>query len=126
AAWNKSVQDLTPQQAAWKAGPGRHSIWQIVNHMLYWREEGLRRAAGGAKPTEDEIKRMNFAEPEAVSDAAWRATLARLEDTQKRVAAALADENVNIERIVYYLPHDCYHFGQINLLRAMQGLKPIE
>jgi hypothetical protein len=42
------------------------------------------------------------------------------------VAAALRDEKMPIDRLRYVLPHDCYHFGQINLLRAMLGLPPIE
>src|SRR5688572_1266931 len=37
-AFSVVFQDLTPQQAAWKPSPQRHSIWQILNHMTFWRE----------------------------------------------------------------------------------------
>jgi hypothetical protein len=42
AAWSKSLNDLTPAQAAWRppatVGGERHSIWQLVLHMIFWRE----------------------------------------------------------------------------------------
>lgn len=31
-----------------------------------------------------------------------------------------------LERLVYHLPHESYHMGQIMYLRAMQGLPPLE
>src|SRR6185503_3362504 len=59
ASWSKSIDDLSPQQAAWSPAPGRHSIWQIVLHMAFWRETWLRRVESGQKPTDDEVKRGN-------------------------------------------------------------------
>ena len=53
----------------------------------------------------------------------------RLRETQERMAAALADPGLSEEHarvLAYFVPHDCYHFGQINLLRGMVGMKPIE
>lgn len=126
AAWSKAVDGLTPAQAAWKPGPGRNSIWQQVNHMVFWREVTLRRLAGGAGPTEEEIRRGNFADPTEVSDAAWRAARDRFADSHRRIAAAIADEKNPLDRPLHHVPHDAYHVGQIMLLRALQGLPPIE
>lgn len=126
AAWRTSVQDLTAVQAAWTPAEGRHSIWQIVNHVIYWREHELRLAAGGPRASDEERARLNFLRPTEASDRRWQETLRRLGETQQRIGAAIADERVNIDRIRYLLPHDCYHFGQINYLRAMQGLPAIE
>lgn len=126
AAWSKSVDGLTAQQAAWKPGPGRHSIWQIVHHMLFWREDALARLEGKAHPPEDEVARLNFLEPAEVSENAWRATVDRFRRSQEAVDKALADSSKSLERLQYLLPHDSYHMGQINLLRALQGIKPIE
>lgn len=125
AAWSKSIQDLSPEQAAWTPTPGRHSIWQIVEHMCFWRESWLRRAATGQKPTKEEIQVGNFPVIRTFTPEAWAATLARFRETQSRVVAALEGAAPN-PALFYFLPHDCYHFGQINLLRAMQGLAPIE
>src|SRR5262245_47065683 len=109
AGWEKSIADLTPQQAAWKPAAGRHSIWQIALHIIFWRENELRRTASGQKPTPEEIERLNFPEPEAPTAAAWDKARERLKDAQSKIAALIADPAVNIERIAYLLPHDCYH-----------------
>ena len=132
AAWSKSLDNLTPQQAAWQppsaAGVDgrRHSIWQLVLHMIFWRESWLRRLASGQKPTKEEVAAGNFPPVTDASQAAWDAARKRFETTQDRLTEALRDPNTDISAIAYFLPHDCYHFGQVNYLRAMLGLKPIE
>jgi hypothetical protein len=126
APWHKSVAGLTTAQAAWSPGPGRHSIWQIIEHMMFWREDTLRRLAGGARPTPAELASGNFPQIGDRSEAAWRATVERFEGTQRRIAEALADPGNPLDRLGYLLPHDSYHVGQINYLRALQELPPIE
>jgi len=31
---SKALEGLTAAQAAWKPSPARHSIWQIVRHLI--------------------------------------------------------------------------------------------
>ncbi|MGH7244621.1 MAG: DinB family protein [Phycisphaerales bacterium] len=137
ASWSKSLEGLTAQQAAWQppdavslhgqAGK-RHSIWQNVLHMCLWREHWLRRLVGQKTPKED-LERLNFPEITDISEGAWASARARFIESQKQIGAALANSAVSdeqFEAIAHFLPHDCYHFGQINYLRAMQGLQPIE
>lgn len=132
ASWSKSLEGLTPEQAAWRppSAPGvageRKSIWQNVLHMIFWRESWLRRAATGQKPTKEEVDAGNLPAIPEVSQAAWDATRRRFEDTQQRMAAAIADPATADKPLIYFLPHDCYHFGQVNYLRGMLGLAPIE
>jgi uncharacterized damage-inducible protein DinB len=130
AAWSKSINDLTPAQAAWQPPaslPGtRHSIWQLALHMIFWRESWLRRVATGQKPSKDELANFNFPTIADPSADAWQATLRRFQSTQENVAEALRSRGPEADPLHYFLPHDCYHFGQINMLRGMQGLKPIE
>ena len=119
ASWSKSVEGLTPQQAAWTPAPGRHSIWQNVLPVIFWREDALERLeTGRGALSDDEVARRNFPSPAEVSAAAWEKTVARLHQSQERVGAALANPKHSLERLQYLLPHDCYHFGQINLLRG--------
>jgi uncharacterized damage-inducible protein DinB len=131
-AWEKSTwwpafsvvfQDLTPQQAAWKPAPARHSIWQILHHMCLWREVCVQRVRG-EKPPDEELERRNWEEPADVTDQSWRQALARFERSQRLVREALADESVDIEKLRYLLPHDAHHVGQVTYLRALQGLPP--
>lgn len=131
AAWSKSIDGLTPDQAAWSppsrdGHPGRTSIWQIVLHMVFWRENALRRLETGKGPSDDEVSRLNFPKIDDVSEGAWAAARRRLAETQERVIVALRDPRAEADRVMYLLPHDSYHIGQINYLRAMQGLAPIE
>jgi len=125
APWSKSLSGLTPAEAAWKPSPQRHSIWQIVNHMIFWREHELRNLVG-KKPDESEINRRNWEEPNSPTDGAWSATLARFAETHRQIAEAIANEKNSIERLCYLMPHDSYHVGQAMYVRALQGLPPIE
>jgi len=126
ASWHKSVSPLTAAQAAWTPAPGRHSVWQIVEHMIFWREDNLRRLAGGGKPTPEQLASGNFPVIADTSEAGWRGTVSRFERSHRQIADAIADERNPLDRVQYLLPHDCYHCGQINYLRALQGLAPLE
>ena len=122
--WEGSFADLSPQQAAWRPGEGRNSIWQHLNHICFWRETVLRRLKGDP-PKDDEIARRNFEAPAEVNDAAWRAARDRLKRAHESIRAAIADENVPVDKLQYLLPHDAYHLGQVMLLRALQGLPAV-
>jgi len=131
ASWSKSLEGLTPQQAAWQppSAPGvpgsRKSIWQIVLHMIFWRESWFRRVATGQKPSKEEVAAGNFPVIPEATDAAWTQARQRFTQTQERMAEALKTADPS-HPLMYFLPHDMYHFGQINYLRAMHGLAPIE
>jgi uncharacterized damage-inducible protein DinB len=129
ASWAKSLEGVTPAQAAWSPAPGRHSIWQIVMHMVFWRESWLRRMKTGKGPTREELAVGNFPAISEVTEEAWAAARARLAAAHDGIGATLADTTLSDEQfrvLAHFLPHDCYHFGQINFLRAMLGLAAIE
>ncbi len=132
ASWPRSLEGLTAQQAAWSppSAPGvagkRHSIWTIVSHMCFWREDTLRRLTDPSKPAPAALAAGNFPVPADITEDAWAATRKRFADSQRRIAEALADPKTDTSRLRYMLPHDCYHFGQVNYIRAMLGLPPIE
>jgi hypothetical protein len=111
---------------AWSPGPGRHSIWQIVNHMIFRREYDLHTFAG-EKPTADKIKQHNFdAPPNPPTDQLWNVTKQRVAQTQQQIAAIMTDESKPLDCVQSHLFHDGYHIGQITYLRSLQGLMPIE
>ncbi len=126
ASWSKSLEGLTPQQANYAPAPGRKSIWQLVHHLTFWRENWLGKLAGKPKADGAEVARRNWELPTEITQAAWQRSLDRFKQTQQAMAAALANPASPIESLAYFLPHDCYHFGQINYLRALQGLPPIQ
>jgi len=121
---NKSFSDLTAKQAAWKPDPKRNSIWQILNHIAFWRETMVNRLAG-KPPTDEVVAKSNWESPAEPTDAAWREALARLERSHQAIRKALGDEKVPVEKLRYLLPHDAYHLGQVMYVRALQGLPAI-
>jgi hypothetical protein len=123
--WNKSFADLTPQQAAWKPGPDRNSIWQILNHIAFWREVTVDRLAGKGDPAEDVMNRCNFEAPNEVSAATWKAAQDRIARSNDAILNALNDPKTPLEKVQNLLPHDAYHLGQIMYLRALQGLPAV-
>jgi uncharacterized damage-inducible protein DinB len=125
APWSKALSGLTAAQAAWKPAPQRHSIWQIVNHVTFWREHEIRSLAGD-KPGENEIARRNFEPPKEVSDSAWSATVARFQQSYRQMTDAIQNEAHSLDRLKFILPHDCYHMGQVMFLRALQNLPSVE
>ncbi|WP_324715289.1 DinB family protein [Carboxydochorda subterranea] len=137
----RALEGLTAAQAFWKPAPERHSAWQQVMHMAYWREYFIRALEGNpAFPAEADLQANNWPpHPEPADDAAWAAARSRLEATQQRLVKLLrAMPPERLERpawggeepvalaIVHYMRHDSYHLGQIMLLRGLQGLPPLD
>ncbi len=46
-----TLKNISAEQAAKKVIPGRNSIWQIINHMIAWRENVLLRVQGNEMVT---------------------------------------------------------------------------
>lgn len=124
APWKQALEDLSARQAAWRPAEDRKNIWELVNHVCFWREHELRGLAGD-KVSKEETDRRNFEPLTDLSDAAWDATRRRFIETHRKLRTAMADERTDLARVQYLLPHDSYHIGQIMTLRAQQGLAPI-
>jgi DinB superfamily len=130
-----SVKGLSARQAAWTPSPERHSIWQIVEHLALWKEEGARHLRGDPPRPPGWAKDHDWRDTGEVSDPRWQGTITRLTDAQKTVRAALealAEADLNrplpgfagsaAETIRGIVLHDSYHCGQICHLRALQGV----
>src|SRR6476660_7018341 len=125
ASWKKGLERTTAAHALWKPGLQRHSIWQNVNHVIFWRRVTMCDIEGRPKPDKDETERMNFAEPQDKTEAGWKKTLADLEKSHHDIEGVIADSSKPIDRIKHHLVHDAYRMGQIQLLLAMQGMSPV-
>lgn len=40
------LRGVTAEQAAWRAAPGRHNIWELTVHAAYWKYAVRRRLLG--------------------------------------------------------------------------------
>lgn len=126
------LKDLSFQQALWKFSEERHSIWEIVRHMTFWKKFSIEYIKGN--PIKD-AREFNWTKvPEPSDESAWREAVDELKKTHDEFyqLAATSDSiwfTPENEKSIYYrqvIYHDCYHNGQIGLLRAMQGIKAIE
>lgn len=126
-----ALDGLTAEQAAWKPHDVDNSIWETVNHLIFWNERWLQRYRGELNKPEDVENRGTFLSDETD----WQATLEKLNVvmTEWREKLESIDETklaspVNAE---YQAPwrsplahqniHNAYHIGQIVLLRKLRG-----
>lgn len=123
--WRKAIEGLTPEQAVWKPEGAKHSIWQLVEHMAFWREQVLHEMGGGERD-EAEIARRNWPETGEITAEAWTEAVGRLAAQHEAVKSAMEGSDEAARKLHNFIEHDAYHFGQIMLLRALQGLPPLD
>ena len=128
----KSVLDgLTADQAAWKPANVENSIWESVNHIIFWNERWLQRYRGELNEPQDVENKGTFKSRETD----WQATVAKLDAVMNEWRANLGviddqklDSPVNAQYLAPWRSplaqqniHNAYHIGQIVLLRKLQG-----
>ena len=125
-----AIRGVTARQAAWRAAPDRHNIWEFTVHAAYWKYVVRRRITGDKRGSFPLPGSNFFARPEELSEKAWKAD-----------AALLVAQHQDLRRTIVELPrelrrdgkkwratlhlirgiaaHDLYHAGQIRLLRRL-------
>jgi uncharacterized damage-inducible protein DinB len=130
-----TIRGLSAAEAAWRPGPGRHSVWELVVHAAYWKY-AVRRRLTGEKRGSFALSGSNwFARPDAADEAAWSADVRLLGEEHRklrRVVAALRDRDLDqpaagqrattVRVLVRGIAaHDLYHAGQIQLLKRLRS-----
>ena len=132
-----ALDGLTAKQAAWKPAPERHSIWQIVKHIIHWKR-GVLEAWDGNPPDYKEMERGDWVEASG-DDAVWQVDVQALREVTAKIRERVeaADETrltgplatykglknqTAVIRLMSVATHDIYHAGQIRYIRALQGV----
>ncbi|WP_291286764.1 DinB family protein [Flavobacterium sp.] len=124
-----TLQNVSADQAYKKVNPNLNTIWEIVNHLIQWRRNILKRVQGETIITPDH----NYFVPVLdSSEAAWEQSLQSLGKSQELWHAFFEDfEDADLEKIylnnnhTYYehihgiIQHDVYHLGQIVILKKL-------
>jgi uncharacterized damage-inducible protein DinB len=127
-----AIGGLTAEQARWRPeGDAANSIWENVNHLIYYKER-LAANLEGHEWTHSPVGDETFYLTEQVNDEReWKAALERAEEAQHRVRKAVSqmapevlEQNALEEKLLDIMLHDAYHTGQIIQLRKMQGSWP--
>ena len=124
-----TLENVTAEQANRKINPNLNTIWEIVNHLIQWRRNILRRVEGETVLTPDHNYFVPILDP---SEAAWEQSLQSLAKSQELWNAFfesfddsdLAKIYVNnghtfYEHIHGIIQHDVYHLGQIVILKKL-------
>ena len=129
-----TIRGLGVAEAAWRPGPGRHNIHELVVHAAYWKY-AVRRRLGGDKRGSFALAGSNwFARTDTGDDAAWRADVRLLVDEHRKlraVVASLRDRDLDTAAAAHrttvrvlirgIAAHDLYHAGQISLLKRLRS-----
>lgn len=121
-----TLESITAEQASKRVIQNCNTVWELVNHMVSWRRNVLKRISGETIKTPDH----NYIEPVLDKSAnSWADTLLQLDASQFEWLRFLEEFNErNFENIypannmTYYehihgiIQHDAYHLGQIVLL----------
>ena len=121
-----TLKNISAKKAAAKPSPNRNSIWEIVNHVISWRDHALVRMQGKQMKQSE----TNYFSPVANTSAAeWKRTLKKFETSQRnwmRFLKTFKDADLgktySDNPQTYYkliqgiIQHDVYHLGQIVLL----------
>ncbi|MEK6755706.1 MAG: DinB family protein [Bacteroidota bacterium] len=128
-----SIRGLSANEAAWRPGPKRHNIWEIVVHCAYWKY-AVRRRMLGEKRGSFPLKGSNwFIRPGwSPTEEAWREDIELLGICHRSMRDAIVglkasdldivpkESTVSNARIIYGISaHDLYHAGQIQLLKRL-------
>ncbi|WP_123041750.1 DinB family protein [Cohnella candidum] len=131
-----ALNGLTAAQADWRPeGFQVNSIWQNVNHLIFYKERLLKRWTGEETEYPSGVTNDDtFAVP-STEESDWQETVARLERVQQGIRGKLAAlSETELETAIpsrkledwahSLIRHDAYHTGEIIQLRKMQGSWP--
>ena len=135
ASMNQALQGVSAAEAVWTNGGISNSIWQIVNHLIFWNEDVIHRIKGSENPHQAKDNEETFGNPGNPEDEiGWTQTVQRLNEVMSNLKTVIADlddeklkapyaaDSSSIERLLNnIMMHDTYHLGQIVLLRKLQS-----
>jgi len=124
------LKEIPPSKAYKKSGDESHSIYEILQHMLVWRELFVSRLNGDSTSSIQINSSLDWGgQPTAQTAENWNRLLTRLSENQRALVNALkqkddsllgeefANSNASLETHVEgNLQHDIYHLGQIAIL----------
>lgn len=121
------LADVDHERAASRPLAGAHSIWEIVLHLAVWTDVARRRVLGErVTPTEAE----DWPVPLQMNARTWSRDRRLVESSHEALAAVVSElapdsldsrvagHEYTIRTLVHgVIEHDCYHGGQIGLLK---------
>jgi uncharacterized damage-inducible protein DinB len=132
-----ALEGLATDLAGERVGRAPHTIFQILQHMVYWQDITLARLLGH-NPTRPPSAELGWAAPAAPEDESdWEASVACLAEGLRSLEGLLEDPAFDLdgpadrarrttarEELLMLQGHNSYHVGQIVQLRQQLGAWP--
>lgn len=125
-----AIEGITAEQATWKpAGEATKTIWENVNHLIYYKERLVSNMQGIEWTNNLDGDQTFSLIEQSNDDVEWKKIVKRAEDVYHNLRQLLIKASENeIEQLESKLLdiflHDAYHTGQIIQIRKMQGSWP--
>jgi hypothetical protein len=128
-----ALRGVTAEQAAWRPGPRRKSIWSLTLHIAYW-DYAVRRLLDGSARGAFPRAPSNWPDPSERPDRrGWAADVALLRAEHEHLVRAVRQVDPGVlgrrppgskqwtygRLLVGIAMHDAYHTGQIQLLKRL-------
>lgn len=134
ASMNQALHGVNAAEAAWRNSGSSNSIWQIVNHLIFWNEDVIHRIKGTENPHKAADNEETFGNPgDPEDEIGWAKSVQRLNEVMNKLKVVITEldddklkapyavDRYSIERLLSnIIMHDTYHLGQIVLLRKLQ------
>ncbi|SFJ88820.1 DinB family protein [Thermoflavimicrobium dichotomicum] len=132
----EALTGLTAAQASWRpTGEAANSIWETVNHLIFYKERWLERMKGNEPTSEINDNTDTFTQGETTDEKAWQETVEKLRAIQKEwheIISTTKEEDLDQKfsttplwmQFSNLILHDAYHTGQIISIRKLQGSWP--
>lgn len=132
APFKHAIEGITAEQANWKpAGEATKSIWENVNHLIYYKERLAANLEGREWTHNLDGDATFYYIPLSNENEDWKIVVERAETAHHRLREVLSktsveklEKNSLEEKLLDIFLHDAYHTGQIIQIRKLQGSWP--
>lgn len=125
-----AIDGVTAEQAIWRpAGEATKTIWENVNHLIYYKERLVSNMQGIEWTNNLDGDQTFSLTEQSNNDEEWKKIVKRAESVYQNLRQLLIktpeEEIEQLEgKLLDILLHDAYHTGQIIQIRKMQGSWP--
>ncbi len=132
APFKHAVEGITAEQANWRpTGEATKTIWENVNHLIYYKERLAANMEGREWPHNLDGNETFYLTEQSNDDKEWKKVVERAENVQRSLRQILSktsveelDQNSLEGKLLDIMLHDAYHTGQIIQIRKLQGSWP--
>lgn len=130
-----ALEGLTARDVGARPAGLTHSIYQLLQHMIYWQDIGIARVRGAPSTMPSSSAEGWTAAPAPASQAVWDEGVRSFTDGLEQLEGLLP--SVDLDRVVepdrqrtarqnvlMVMGHNSYHLGQIVQIRQLLGKWP--